>query len=81
MAKMPQVRVPLLVLHGTADGVVPHTMADELYSAAGSQEKTLVKIDGGTHSGSSRTGGAAYRDAVLDFVRRTGSKTTVDSTQ
>jgi alpha-beta hydrolase superfamily lysophospholipase len=80
MAKMPRVRVPLLVLHGTADGVVPHTMADELYAAAGSSDKTLVKIDGGTHSGSSRTGGAAYRDAVLEFVRRTGSTTTVVST-
>ncbi|MDH5208559.1 MAG: lysophospholipase [Burkholderiaceae bacterium] len=79
MAKIAQVRVPLLVLHGTADGVVPHVMADELYAAAGSSEKKLVKIEGGTHSGSSRTGGPVYRDAVLDFVRRVGTTTTVDS--
>ena len=79
MSKIPQVRAPLLVLHGTADRVVPHEMADALYVAAGSKAKKLVKIEGGTHSGSSRTSGAAYRDAVLEFVRRSGSVTTVDS--
>jgi len=81
MSKIRQLNVPLLVLHGTADSVVPHTMADELYAAAGSPRKQLVKIEGGTHSGSSRTGGAAYRDAVLDFARRTGATTTADSAQ
>jgi alpha-beta hydrolase superfamily lysophospholipase len=81
MTKIQQVRAPLLVLHGTADSVVPHAMADELYAAAGSSEKRLVKIEGGTHSGSSRTGGTAYRDAVLEFVRRSGSVTTADTAQ
>lgn len=81
MSKIREVRVPLLVLHGTADSVVPHTMADELYAAAGSNEKQLVKIEGGTHSGSSRTGGTVYRQAVLDFVRRAGSTTTADSSR
>ena len=81
MSKIRELRAPLLVLHGTADGVVPHTMADELYAAAGSSDKRLVKIEGGTHSGSSRTGGSVYRGAVLDFVRRTGATTTADSAQ
>ena len=79
MSKIREIRVPLLVLHGTADHVVPHTMADELYAAAGSNEKQLVKIEGGSHSGSSRTGGAVYRQAVLDFVQRAGTTTTADS--
>lgn len=81
LSKIAKVRVPLLVLHGTADGVVPHTMADELYAAAGSPEKKLVKIEGGTHSGSSRMGGSVYRDAVLTFVRRSGAVTTADNAQ
>jgi hypothetical protein len=81
MTKIRQVRVPLLVLHGTADTVVPHEMADELYAAAGSQQKRMVKIEGGTHSGSSRTGGNAYGNAVLGFVRGTGATTTADSAQ
>jgi fermentation-respiration switch protein FrsA (DUF1100 family) len=78
MTKIRQVRVPLLVLHGTADRIVPHTMADTLYAAAGSPEKKLVKIDGGTHSGSSRSGGAAYRDAVLAFVRQASGADAAD---
>jgi alpha-beta hydrolase superfamily lysophospholipase len=81
MTKIQHLRAPLLVLHGTSDSVVPHAMADELYAAAGSADKRLVKIEGGTHSGMSRSGGAAYRDAVMDFVRRAGSTTTADSAQ
>jgi len=81
MSKIQQVRAPLLVLHGTADRVVPHEMADALYAAAGSSAKKLVKIEGGTHSGSSRSGGTVYRDAVLEFVRRSGAVTTADSAQ
>ncbi len=81
MTKIRQVRTPLLVLHGTADSIVPHEMADELYAAAGSKQKRLVKIEGGTHSGSSRSGGAAYGTAILDFVRRAGGTTTADSAQ
>jgi alpha-beta hydrolase superfamily lysophospholipase len=77
-AKIQHVRVPLLVLHGTADSIVPHAMADALYAAAGSSYKKIVKIEGGSHSGSSRSGGAAYRDAVLQFVRRAGATTTAD---
>lgn len=68
--KIGRVEVPLLIIHGTADGIVPHAMADELYAAASSKVKKVIKIEGGTHSGASRAGGAAYRDAVLDFVRR-----------
>jgi uncharacterized protein len=67
-AKIAKVQTPLLILHGTADSVVPHRMADQLYAAAGSREKRLVKLDGGTHSGSSRA--PSYREAVLQFVER-----------
>ncbi len=68
--KIGRVEVPLLIIHGTADGIVPHAMADELYAAASSKIKQLIKIEGGTHSGASRVGGTTYRDAVIDFVRR-----------
>ncbi len=68
--KIGKVDTPLLIIHGTADGIVPHAMADELYAAAASKVKKVIKIEGGTHSGASRVGGATYRDAVLDFVRR-----------
>jgi len=68
--KIGKVDVPLLIIHGTADGIVPHAMADELFAAASSKVKKVIKIEGGTHSSASRAGGVAYRNAVLDFVRR-----------
>ncbi len=67
-ARIASVHVPLLILHGTADSIVPHTMADELYERAGSRTKQLVKLDGGTHSGW-RSNAAEYRAAVQAFVR------------
>ena len=73
--KIGRVETPLLIIHGTADGVVPHAMADELFAAAASKLKKVIKIEGGTHSGASRVGGATYRDAVLDFVRRASQQT------
>ena len=75
--KIGKVETPLLIIHGTADGVVPHAMADELYEAAASKVKKVIKIDGGTHSGASRVGGATYRDAVLDFVRRSSQQSAI----
>ena len=72
--KIGKVETPLLIIHGTADGIVPHAMADELFAAAASKVKKVIKIEGGTHSGASRVGGATYRDAVLDFVRRSSQQ-------
>jgi hypothetical protein len=67
-ARIGKVSAPLLILHGTADNIVPHTMADELYRLAGSDTKRVVKLEGATHSG--RSGSTtAYREAVLSFLQ------------
>ena len=66
-ARIGRVSAPLLILHGTEDNVVPHTMADELYQRAGSRDKRIVKIEGGSHSGA-RGGSETFRTAVLNFV-------------
>jgi fermentation-respiration switch protein FrsA (DUF1100 family) len=65
--RIAKVEAPLLILHGTADNVVPHTMADALFERAGSPGKRLVKIEGGSHSG---FGGstAVYREAIAGFM-------------
>jgi hypothetical protein len=74
-----KVKAPLLILHGTADSVVPHTMADELYQRAGSRDKRLVKIDGGSHSG---FGGSTsvYREAVADFMHASAGLSSIGAT-
>lgn len=72
LAKIERVQEPLLFIHGTADNVVPHTMADRLYAAATSVRgglKRLLKIEGASHSGASWAGGDDYARTVKDFVR------------
>ena len=67
--KLAAITDPLLIIHGTSDRVVPHTMSDGLYAAATSVPeglKRLVKIDGGSHSGSVRS--AEYLEAVMEFT-------------
>jgi alpha-beta hydrolase superfamily lysophospholipase len=44
-----KVDVPLLVLHGTADEVVPCSMADELLDACSATRKKLHRVDGALH--------------------------------
>ena len=67
--KLAAITSPLLIIHGTADRVVPHTMSDELYAAAISVPKglkRLVKIEGASHSGSVRN--QDYEEAVTRFA-------------
>ncbi|OZI40856.1 alpha/beta hydrolase [Bordetella genomosp. 1] len=74
VAKLATLNKPLLLVHGTADRVVPHTMSDELYAAAVKVDpglRRLVKIDGASHSGAVRSG-MAYEKAVREFVDDAG---------
>ncbi|MGE5337579.1 MAG: alpha/beta hydrolase [Gemmatimonadota bacterium] len=71
MQKIAQVDEPLLLIHGTADRVVPHEMSDRLYAAAANvlpDLRRLVKIDGATHWNAALGGGEAYARAVREFV-------------
>ena len=71
LEKMPRVRAPLLLLHGTADGIVPHEMSDRLYAAASGvppELRRIIKFDGASHRGSPFVGGERYAQAVREFV-------------
>jgi pimeloyl-ACP methyl ester carboxylesterase len=66
------VNEPLLFIHGTADGVVPHTMSDALMADAvkvPAQYKHVLKIEGGRHYGAITYGGEDYDRAVRNFAR------------
>jgi len=65
------VNEPLLLVHGTADGVIPHTMSDELLAAATGVQaelKRLVKIDGANHRGAPFVDRARFDSALREFV-------------
>ncbi|MFP5406797.1 MAG: alpha/beta hydrolase, partial [Gammaproteobacteria bacterium] len=74
--RIAQVEVPLLLIHGTGDNLVPHQMSDRLYEAARAVPgglKRVLKIDGASHSGVSRAGGRDYEQAVREFVEAAGA--------
>ena len=67
LEKIRKVALPTLILHGTEDGIVPHTMGDALFNAAAGP-KQLVKFAGAGHSSIARLAFDEYRRTLLDFV-------------
>jgi len=58
---------PLLLMHGTADGVVPYSHSERLFAKA-AEPKRLVRIEGGAHTEAlTPRFGAVYRDLLTDF--------------
>ena len=58
---------PFLLLHGTADPVIPHAHADRLLEKAAAP-KRLVSVEGGGHTEAlTPRFGAKYQDLLLDF--------------
>ena len=49
-AKLRELSMPLLVLHGGADRAVPSEQARLAHAASGSQRRTLKIIDGAGHN-------------------------------
>ena len=69
LKKLPQLKIPLLIIHGTWDKQVPYEMAQQLYDAA-PQPKTLTLIQGGGHGNSGVVGWVEYRDALNSFIEK-----------
>ncbi len=67
IAKIDRLEMPVLILHGTEDRVVPVEMGRRLYEKAPSP-KALKLILGGGHNNSARVGGAEYLSTVRKFI-------------
>ena len=68
ISKINRLKIPVLILHGTDDMVVPFIMSRRLYEKAPSP-KTFKLILGGGHNNSARVGGAEYLNSVRKFIR------------
>jgi fermentation-respiration switch protein FrsA (DUF1100 family) len=68
LRKIPEIRVPLLILHGDRDEVVPLEQARRLYAAA-NEPKQLYIIRGAHHNDTYVAGGSAYFDVWARFLR------------
>lgn len=64
--KIAQLRMPVLIVHGTGDHFVPPRFSEELYAAA-PQPKRLLLVSGATHNDSMRVGSTAYFQALREL--------------
>ena len=63
LKKIPEVHVPLLVVHGTRDSIVPFEMGERLFAAAKSP-KQFIRVEGGGHHNLSYVAFDEYRAAM-----------------
>lgn len=67
LSKLPTVHVPILILHGERDKLIPMHHARELYAAANSPK--LLKELPGDHNGALASDPAAYSSAVGELLK------------
>ena len=67
LAKIADVRTPVMVLHGDMDDIVPFEEGRKLYDAA-NQPKRFYTIEGAAHNDTYVIGGSAYFDALKAFI-------------
>lgn len=62
--KVPQLKMPILFIHGISDITIPAFMSEELYAAAPEPKRLLLVSDGG-HNNIAEVAAAEYLQAVL----------------
>ena len=66
LSKIGDVKVPVMVGHGTRDSVVPFEMGEELYAAARAP-KRFVRVEGAGHHNLNYAGFDQYREAISEL--------------
>lgn len=69
LSKIGRLEVPLLILHGDQDEVVPFSQGRQVFEAARGP-KTFVTIPGAGHNNTALVGGQLYLQAISNFVER-----------
>lgn len=67
LAKITQVRAPVLVVHGTRDQVIPFSMGRRLFEAA-PEPKFFFPVDGAAHDDIVEVAGERYLERLRAFV-------------
>lgn len=67
LSKLGSVHVPILVIHGDQDSVVPHFMGETIFSYA-RPPKRFYSVKGAGHNNIYVTGGSNYYKVLYDFI-------------
>ncbi|MFN3476546.1 MAG: alpha/beta hydrolase [Candidatus Methylomirabilales bacterium] len=68
LSKIKQIKIPVLVLHGDRDEIVPFSMGRRIFEAA-NEPKTFFTIKGAGHNDTYQRGGRAYLQALDRFIK------------
>jgi alpha-beta hydrolase superfamily lysophospholipase len=71
LSKIGEVKMPVLVTHGTRDSIVPFAMGERLYDAARAPKK-FIKVEGAGHHNLSGAAFDEYRKALQELFRLKG---------
>ena len=66
--RMRSVTIPLLIIHGELDTLVPIEMARDLYELVGSEEKRFITVPGAGHNNLLAIDSQTYFQSIKDFV-------------
>ena len=69
LTKISKVRVPLLILHGDEDELVPYELGQKLFEAA-NEPKEFFTLQGAHHNDTYDVGGKAYFQTIHQFIER-----------
>ena len=75
LSKIKRINVPLLVLHGDRDEVVPYQLGRELFEAA-NEPKQFYTIENAGHNDTYIIGGEGYIAALERFIQSLGAQET-----
>lgn len=68
VARIAKAKMPKLIVHSPADEVIPYELGRRLYEAA-AEPKQFYEVPGAGHNETALVGGAAYWNALREFVR------------
>jgi len=68
LEKIRKLRIPLLIVHGDRDRIVPYEQGRELFEAA-PEPKSFYSIAGAGHNDTYLVGGNGYFNAIADFIQ------------
>ncbi len=65
------IKVPVLVIHGEYDALVPYSEGEELYERIGSSKKSLLMVPAADHNDIMFVGLEEYFSAIEGFIKET----------
>ncbi len=67
LSKISSLKMPILIIHGTADKTIPYTMSQDLYKKA-SGAKSLILVEGANHANIQYKAKAEYRQVIHNWL-------------